>query len=67
MRKLSDLTDGGKEELAFALLLWKDAKADGKFDPRIYTQAIEFAEMLDVKVEFEKLMKEIPPIKVTLR
>lgn len=64
---LANLTDAGKEELALAILLWKDFKADGKFDVDITMQALKFAAMLDVQQQFEKLMVTLPPLKITPR
>ena len=60
MKRLADLSDAGRNELALALLLWKDFKADGKFDPDILMQAYELADMLGVKSHFEQLIRTIP-------
>jgi len=65
--KLEDLTDDGRQELALAVLLWKDFKCQGKMDIEIYKQAIELAEMLGVKTQFEELIKKLPPLKITPR
>ena len=64
---LNQLSDGGRQELALALLLWKDFKCQGKLDLEIYLQAVSFAEMLGVKDKFEELMKKLPPMKIELR
>lgn len=63
--KLEDLSDDGKQELALALLLWKDFKADGKFDIELYMMMIELATMLGVKKELEFLISQLPPFKIT--
>ena len=67
MPQLDQLTEAGKEELALALLLWKDFKCDGKFDLDVTRQVLEFAEMLGVKSQFEALMPKLPPMKVVPR
>lgn len=64
---LDSLTDAGKEELALALFLWKEFKADGKFDPEITVGALKMAQMLGVVAEFETILSKIPPLKITLR
>ncbi len=68
MRKsLDDMSDGGKGELALALLLWKDFKAAGKFDPDLVLQMYELADMLGVRAQLEKLLhKVLAPFKITL-
>lgn len=59
MRKLSE---AGREELALALILWKDFKAQGKMDVEVMKQAIGFAEHLGVRNEFESLLSKMPPL-----
>ena len=66
MKTLEQLTDDGRQELALALLLWKDFKCQGKTDLKIYQQTLELAEMLGVKKELEELIRKLPPIKITL-
>lgn len=61
------LSQAGKEELALALLLYKDFKCDGKFDIDITRNVLEMARHLGVLPEFEKLMSELPPMKVVPR
>lgn len=67
MRKLSDLSEEGKEELALALLLWKDFKKqnDGESWAKAAMQMFEMAEMLGVKKELEYLIPRLPPFKIT--
>lgn len=67
MKKLEDLTDGGRQELALALLLWKDFKSDGHMDIEIYKQALELTEMLGVRREFEELIRKLPAFKITAK
>jgi len=62
---LKNLTTAGKEELALALLLWKDFKSDGSLNIEITKQTIYFAEMLDVKEQFDSLLTKLPPMKIT--
>lgn len=61
------LTDEGKEELAIALLLWRDYKCHGSFDVQIIKQAIMFAKMLDIEKQYNKVMAILPPMKITVR
>lgn len=61
------LSQAGKEELALALLLLKDFKCDGKFDLDVTRTVLEMARFLGVLPEFEKLMSELPPMKVVPR
>lgn len=61
------MSQAGREELALALLLWKDFKSDGRLDIEISTQAFKFAEMLGVRAEFETLMPKLPPMKIVPR
>ena len=64
-KTLKDLSQGGKEELALALLLWKDFKSQGKpadkaFD--VTRAAIEMAMMLGIQKEFNEMMPKLPPL-----
>jgi hypothetical protein len=61
------LTKEGREELALALLLWKDFKCDGKMDLEISRQCLEFAKHLNIVKEFDKLLPKLPPMKITER
>jgi hypothetical protein len=64
---LDSLSDNGKEELALALVLWHDFKLQGKFDAKVCMQALELADMLKVKVQYETLLKKLlAPFKITL-
>lgn len=65
--KLENLTVAGKEELALALLLWKDFKCQGKIDVEIVKQVTEFTELLGVTKEFHKIQSLIPPMKIEER
>lgn len=64
MKKLSE---AGREELALALILLKDFKSAGKFDPDMIMRIIEFADYLGVRAEFDKLISQIPPLKIEER
>ena len=64
---MPQLNDAGREEVALALLLWKDFKSDGKLDMDISLTAIRLAETLGVLKEFNALMPQLPPMKVTPR
>ncbi len=54
-----ELSQAGKEELALALLLWKDFKCQGKVDIDFYKQMIQFADGLGVRTELETLIKKV--------
>lgn len=51
-----------KEELALAILLWKDFKSEGKLDISISIQATKLCDMLGIKEEFNKLEPLVPPM-----
>ena len=61
MKKL--LTEAGKQELALALLLWRDFKSD-KFDPTIVKQMLEFGEELGVSKELGEMMSKLPRMEI---
>ncbi|GAH87695.1 unnamed protein product [marine sediment metagenome] len=61
------LSKAGKEELAVALVLWKDFKTAGKMDIGITRQAIAFADMLGIRAEYEDMLIKLPPVKIELR
>ena len=58
------LTQAGKEELALAILLWKDFKSQGKMDVEIMKQALEFAKNLKIEQEFHALHSQLPPMEI---
>lgn len=64
---MSELSKAGKEELAVALILWKDFKDQGKMDIEIMKQAISFADYIGVRKEFEGMLSKIPPLKIEPR
>lgn len=59
VQKLNSLSDGGKEELALALYLWKEFKRQDKMDSGIYKKVFEFADILDIRKQYEELEKKI--------
>ena len=62
-----ELSQDGKEELALALLLWKDFKCQGKVNFEFYKQMIQFADGLGVRQELEELIKKVLiPFKINL-
>jgi hypothetical protein len=67
MPKEKVLSDAGREELALALLLWKDFKSQGGMDVDIVRTALGLADHVGVKDEFEKMMSKLPPMKITPR
>ncbi len=64
---VKELTQVDKEELALALILWKEFKYSGKIDIGIYAKFSNMAEMLGVKKEAEELLRQIPPLKIVER
>jgi hypothetical protein len=66
-KTLNDLSERGKEELALALILWKDFKTGGKMDIEATKQAYELADMLGVTKQFDALIPKVPPMKVEPR
>lgn len=66
-KTLTALSEAGKQELALALILWKDFKSDGKFDVEILKIALELAEMLGVMDQYNDLQAKIPPMRITPR
>jgi hypothetical protein len=65
--KIVGLTESGKEDLALAILLWKDFKADGRFDLDITLQAMKMADYLGVRDQYDSLLSKIPPMKIEPR
>ena len=61
------LSQAGKEELALAILLWKDFKSQGKVDFEIMKQALEFAKNLKIEQEFNLLHSQLPPMEIKPR
>lgn len=66
-KSLSNLSAQGKEELALALVLWKDFKSQGKIDVPIYKQFIDLAKMLGVREEAEAWLSKLPPLEIKPR
>ena len=62
-----ELTQTGKEELALAVLLWKDFKSQGKMDVTIMKQALGFVNMLGIKKEFDELHSNLQPMNIEPR
>ncbi len=58
------LTQAGKEELALAILLWKDFKSQGKMDIEIMKQALEFAKKLKIEQEFNAIHSQLPAMEI---
>lgn len=61
------LTEVGKEELAFALLLLKDFKCAGRFDPDVTLAILSLAKQLDVLKQYDALITKIPVMKIEPR
>ncbi len=57
------MTKEGKQELALALLLWRDFKADN-FDMTVVRQMYEMAEELGISRELGEMMPKVPKMKI---
>lgn len=66
-KTLADLSDDGKQQLAMALLLLKDFKTEGRFEPDIVLMIVQLADMLGVREEYDDLVPKIPPMKIEPR
>lgn len=60
----SRLTPEGREELALALLLLKDFKTKGEWDPELTAQILRFAEALGILKEFNDLINKLPRMRI---
>lgn len=65
--KKKKLSEGGREQVALALILLKDFKCDGRFDVDQTLAVLQLAEHLGVAKEYYKLMPQIPPMKIVER
>jgi hypothetical protein len=61
------LSEEGRKQVAVALLLLKDWKTDGRFDPDVTMIILELAKILGVSKELEEVMVALPPMKITVR
>ncbi len=61
------LTEEAKEELALALVLWKDFKCGGRFDTGIAIQMLKLADHLGVRKQTEAMLHKLPPVRFTSR
>ncbi len=62
-----ELTEDGKQEIALAIILWKDFKSDGRVDIEISKQAFSMAKYLGVLDQFNSLLSKVPPMKIVPR
>ena len=65
--KLNDLSKEGKQELALALILWRDFKTGGKIDITITKQVLQFIELLGIKKEYNELFPKMPVMEIKER
>ncbi len=63
----AELTEAGREQVAFALLLLKDYKCDGKFDIDHNMTILKLAEHLGVLEEYRNLQPRVPPMRIVER
>ena len=61
------LSQDAKQDLAFALLLLKDFKTQGRFDPDVITYILKLVDLLGVKKEFDYLLPRISPMLIRPR
>ena len=62
-----ELSKEGKEELALALLLWKDFKCQGKVDLDLYKQMLALSDYVGVREELDELIKKVlVPFRITM-
>lgn len=62
-----ELSDAGREQIAFALILLKDFRTDGRFDPEEIVMTLGLADHLGVRKQFDELTTRLPLFKVTPR
>ena len=61
------LSEDGKQELALALLLWKDFKCQGKLDVTIFQNMIRLSRMLGVEEPLMELLSKMPPLEIKIK
>jgi hypothetical protein len=61
------LSKEGKQQVALALILLKDFKCEGRFDPEITILILKLADTLGVMNEYDGLLSKVPPMKITPR
>lgn len=64
---MKTLSDEALEDIAFALLLLKDFKAQGKFDPEVTIYIYNLVKALNVSAEYDRLLSKIPPMRIEPR
>lgn len=64
-----ELSEAGKEQLAFALLLLKDFKTQdvNGIDLEVYKMIHGLAVHVGVLPEFEKLLSKVPPMSIKIK
>jgi hypothetical protein len=67
MATIKGLSKAGREEVAFALILLRDFKTPGRFDPDVVVGIIRLAEFLGVRQEYDELISKVPPMKIEER
>lgn len=58
------LSEAGKEQLALALLLLKDFKAEGRYDIEVYKTVYELAQYVGVEIQFNNLLGKLPTFEI---
>jgi hypothetical protein len=63
------LSDGAKQDLAFALILLKDFKSQGDYGESVNSITLfkyvwELADLLGIKKEFDDMLSKVPPMKI---
>jgi len=60
-------TQAWREEVALALILWRDFKSPGKCDPLVVSTMFRLADDLGVRAELEDMQSKVPPMKIEPR
>jgi hypothetical protein len=63
------LSEGAKQDLAFALTLLKDFKSQGDYGESVnnitlFKYVWELADFLGIKKEFDDMLSKVPPMKI---
>jgi hypothetical protein len=63
------LSEGAKQDLAFALILLKDFKSQGDYGESVNSITLfkyvwELSDFVGVKKEFEQMLSKVPPMKI---
>jgi hypothetical protein len=60
----TNLNHEARQEVALALLLWRDFKSEGKCDPKVFKSLLYLAEELGITEELNVLMSKLPAMHI---